>query len=363
MRKFRLKYSGDFLNEQEQVASGYLGDQLYKGADFIDYSFLMDQAPTPGDTTYSDRLYSMQIEPHHLTNADGIVLIRPYVRASTFANGAENLVVIGRSGVGTDKIDLDACTQNDVAVFNAPGTLIHSTASAAMTFVLALAKKLPGQEKMARTGNWENQPSVTGDDLCDLTLGVVGLGRIAAELLRLLKPFGMNVISYSPYSKPEEAEALGVTLVPDLDTLLRESDIVTLHCWLDDQTRGMMGEREFRLMKPTAYFINTGRGELMQQKALTKALQENWIAGAALDVFEHEPLPADDPLIGLDNVILTPHWLPTTNKIVRDVMDTMARGILNTAQGIIPENVVNAAVLERPGFQAKLARFAENRMG
>jgi phosphoglycerate dehydrogenase-like enzyme len=186
---------------------------------------------------------------------------------------------------------------------------------------------------------------------------------IAAELVRLLAPFGMHVVAYSRHAGAAEAKALGVTLVPDLNTVFRTADYVSLHWQLDEHSRGRIGEREFRLMKPTAYFINTARGEIVCQKDLVLALREKWIAGAGLDVFEHEPLPADDPLIGLDNVILTPHWLPTTHKVVRDVMDMMARGMVRASRGQIPENVVNTAVLERPGFRAKLARFAENRRG
>lgn len=358
MRTFELRFSGDMLDEQGKVATGYFGEDVYRTAPFLRHAFLDDQAPH--DPGYWDRLYSLQMEPQHIAEANGLVIIRPYVRASTFARGAENLVVIGRAGVGTDKIDMKACTQNDVAVFNVPESLTHSTASAAMVFILALAKKLPAQERMARSGCWKDQSRVIGDDLIGQTLGIIGLGRIAKELIRLLVPFQMRVIAYSPYTKPEEAKALNVTLVPDLNAVLRESDYVSLHCWLDEHTRGMMGEREFRLMKPTAYFINAGRGELVHQKALVRALQEKWIAGAGLDVFEEEPLPADDPLAKLDNVILTPHWLPTTHKAVKEVMSAMAQGMLRAAQGKVPDNVVNTDVLSRPGFRAKLARFADN---
>ena len=120
--------------------------------------------------------YSMQIEPHHVAAADGLVIIRPYVRREAFARGAERLAVIGRAGVGTDKIDLKACTENDVAVFNAPDSLTHSTASAAMVFILALAKQLPAQERIARSGDWRSQANATGNDLIGQTLGIVGLG-------------------------------------------------------------------------------------------------------------------------------------------------------------------------------------------
>ena len=134
------------------------------------------------------------MEPHHIAGANGLVIIRPYVRASTFAHGADDLVVIGRAGVGTDKIDMNACTQNDVAVFNAPESLTHSTASAALVFILALAKKLPAQERMARSGCWKGQGDVIGDDLVGQTMGIVGLGRISRELIRLLTPFRMRIL-------------------------------------------------------------------------------------------------------------------------------------------------------------------------
>jgi phosphoglycerate dehydrogenase-like enzyme len=267
------------------------------------------------------------------------------------------LVVIGRAGVGTDKIDLAACTEHDVAVFNAPDSLTHSTASAALLLMLALAKRLPGQERMARSGNWQHQASVTGDDLVGQTLGIIGLGRISWELIRLLKPFQMRVLACSRHCPAAEAAAQGVTLV-DLDTLLRESDHVSLHCALNDSTRGFFGEREFNLMKRTAYFINTGRGELVNQQALARALEERRIAGAGLDVFSPEPLAAVDPLTRLENVVLTPHWLPTTTRAGRRVGEAMARGTLRAARGESPEHLVNPKVRERLRFQAKLARFA-----
>ena len=357
MKNFEVLFSGDFLNAAGKVATGYLGEDLLAAAPHVRWSFIMEQSPVKLGDAYSEQLYQMQLEPQHVAGADGVVIIRPYVRRSAFANGAERLVVIGRAGVGTDKIDLAACTENDVAVFNAPDSLTHSTASAALLLLLTLAKRLPAQERMARSGDWRNQASETGDDLTGQTLGIIGLGRISWELIRLVEPFGMRVLAFSRHCLAAEAAARRVTLV-DLDTLLRESDHVSLHCALNDSTRGFFGEREFNLMKRTAYFINTGRGELVQQAALTRALETRRIAGAGLDVFSPEPLAGDDPLTRLDNVILTPHWLPTTQRAVRLVCEAMARGILHAAQGEPPEDVVNPEVLERPRFKAKLARFA-----
>jgi phosphoglycerate dehydrogenase-like enzyme len=199
-----------------------------------------------------------------------------------------------------------------------------------------------------------------GEDLTGQTLGIVGLGATGRELVRLVAPFEMRVLAYSPRANRAEAAALGVELVGDLQEVLKQSDFISLHCRLEPHTRRLIGERELRLMKSTAYFVNVGRGELVDQAALVRALGEHWIAGAGLDVFEHEPLAANDPLVALDNVILTPHWLPSTRQAARLTMETMSRGIIAASQGCIPSNVVNREVLDRSGFQRKLAAYAQN---
>lgn len=359
MQPFQAYYSGDFLDANGKVAAGYCGEDLLQIAPWVKHGFFMDQSPVTLGASYGEKLYNLELEPHHIAAADGIVVVRPYVRRSAFARGADRLVVIGRAGVGTDKIDLAACTENNVAVFNAPDSLTHSTAAAAMLLLLALAKKLFAHDRMARSGNWRNQAAITGEDLTGQTLGIIGLGRISWELIRLLEPFGMRILAYSRHCRPEQAAERKVQLV-DMDTLLRESDYVSLHCDLSSSTRGFFGAREFSLMKPTAYFINTGRGELVRQDEMVRALQERRIAGAGLDVYAHEPLAATDPLTALDNVILSPHWLPTSHRVVRLVGTAMAEGILRAARGQVPDNVVNPQVLAQPGFKEKLKKFAVN---
>jgi phosphoglycerate dehydrogenase-like enzyme len=268
--------------------------------------------------------------------------------------------VIGRSGAGYDKIDVGACTQNDVAVFNAPRALNHSTASTALMFMLALAKKLFAQDRITRQGRWDLQAAVMGSELQGRTLGIVGLGHSGRELARLAAPFHMRMSAYSPHADPVQAVGLGVSLV-SLERLMAESDFVSIHARLAEGTRHMIGAPQLGLMKPGAFLVNVARGEIVDQRALTDCLRERRIAGAALDVFATEPLPAGDPLIALDNVILTPHWSPATVDIWQSTGLAMSTGMLRAAQGQVPENVVNRDVLTRPGFQAKLARFAENR--
>ncbi|MDE3067331.1 MAG: hypothetical protein KGJ60_07235, partial [Verrucomicrobiota bacterium] len=327
MSRFRVFYTGDYLTERGEMAVPDMALDLYKIHPSIEYDFFRDQSPKPGEKNYWERLYSLEVQPQHIAKANGIVIFRPWVKASAFVAGAENLVVIGRAGVGYDKIDLEACTANDVAVFNTPDTLTHSTASAAFLFILALSKRLPEQERLVRTGRWDLQPRTTGDDLPGKTLGIVGLGATGRELAHLMTPWQMRVIAYSPRAQPQQAAQLGVTQVPTLEQLFHESDFISLHCRLESRTRGMIGERQFRLMKPTACFINVARGELVQEGVLVQALRERWFAGAGLDVFEHEPLPEDHPLLKLENVILTPHWLPATRRAARLTMRQISNGM------------------------------------
>ena len=356
--RFTVAYTGDYLAEDGKPAIADIGLDRYDGHREIAVTFLHDQAPKPGDTGYQERLYSLEISAKDVASAEGIVIFRPWVKASAFVEGAERLIVLGRAGAGTDKIDLDACTENDVAVFNAPDSLTHATASSAFLLMLALAKRLPEQERMVREGRWDKQADTMGLDLPGKTLGIVGLGASGRELARLAGAWGMAILAYSPHASQIEAAHLGVTLVESLDELFAASDFVSLHNRLDARTRGLITAAHLKRMKPSAYFINVARGEIVDQAALVTALRDGWIAGAGLDVFEHEPLPKDDPLVSLPNVILTPHWLPSTRDAARLTMTLIADGMIRVSQGLLPDTIVNPAVLERPGFQAKLARFA-----
>jgi phosphoglycerate dehydrogenase-like enzyme len=362
VRVFRVALTGDFLDDSGAVAYGDAGLGDLEGRPDIRWHFLMDLAPKPGEPTYWSRLYSMEITPDQIRGVDGLVVLRPWVKRSTFATGAEDLVVIGRSGAGYDKIDLDACTEHGVAVFNAPLALNHATASSALLFILALAKRLPDQERIVRQGRWDRQAAVMGSELQDRTLGIIGLGHTGRELARLVAPFQMRLLAHSPHADPAEAQALGVRLT-SLEEVLRVSDFVSLHCRLTPETRQMIDAAQLTLMKPTAYLINVARGELVDQAALVDTLRQRRIAGAGLDVFEVEPLPLGDPLLDLDNVILTPHWLASSSDIWTATGKAMVAGMLRAARGERPENIVNPDVLARAEFHRKLSRFAENQVG
>ncbi len=359
MQPFRVAITGDYLNEAGELS--YPGEMGFGLMDkpFIERHFIRDLAPTRGDATYWNRLYHLETTPQHIAGVDALVVLRPWVKAGTFADGAQTLTIIARAGVGYDKIDIAACTANDVAVFNAPVALHHSTATSALMFMLALSKRLPEQERLTRTGRWDLQPVTVGTELDGRTLGIIGLGASGQDLVRLVAPFGMRIIAYSPHASAEQARALNVTLV-SLDDLMRDSDFVSLHASLTPDKVGMIGAAQLALMKPGAYFINVARGELVDQAALVNTLTERRIAGAGLDVYEVEPLPLNDPLIKLDNVILTPHWSPATADIFAAVGQSLFGGVIRAAQGLIPDHVINREVLERPDFQQKLGRFREN---
>jgi phosphoglycerate dehydrogenase-like enzyme len=196
-----------------------------------------------------------------------------------------------------------------------------------------------------------------GVELRDRTVGIIGFGGIGKELARLLSSFGVaRVLVFDPYADPESLRERGVQPTP-LDHLLRESDFISIHCPLTDETHGLIGERELGLMKPGAFLVNTARGPVVDQDAITTALRARKIRGAALDVFREEPVAADDPLLELDNVIVTPHYVAVTEELFRDYHRCAARQILAVKRGCIPGHVVNPEVVGASELQRKLARL------
>jgi phosphoglycerate dehydrogenase-like enzyme len=275
--------------------------------------------------------------------------------------GVDRLAVVARWGVGYDMIDVDALTRAGIALAITPNAVRRPVAEAILTLILALSKNLPAQDRTVRSGGWRGDLSRLGMGLQGKVLGSVGFGNIARELFRISQSLGFaRFIAHDPYVDPPAARALGVELLP-LDELLRVSDYVTVNTFLNRSTRGLVGEQQLRLMKPTAFLVNTARGAIVDQKALARALQEQWIAGAGLDVFEKEPVEPDEPLLRLDNVILTPHALAWTEEIVRDNGLEACQNILSVARGELPAGLVNREVIQNPAFQRKLERYREMR--
>ena len=215
-----------------------------------------------------------------------------------------------------------------------------------MARILALAKRLKLADRNARRGLWR---SVTNTFLLGKTVGIVGLGRIGSRVAELLRPFEVRLVAYSPSLSPERARRLGVELV-SLDTLLRESDFVTLHAVVRPDNRGMIGEAQLREMKPTAYLVNTARGALVDEQALARALREGWIAGAALDVFDPEPVSPDNPLLADDlfeKTVLSPHSAAATPELRQKMPLVQIENCLRALRGETPEYVANPEVLAR----------------
>lgn len=294
--------------------------------------------------------------PEALNQFDAIFALALRFTAESL-RGVERLALVSRWGVGYDMIDTEALTQADVLLAITPGAVRRPVAEAILTFIFTLSSNVMEQDRLVRRGGWRGDLPRLGRNLAGRTLGSVGCGNIAQELFRLVQAFGFGrLIAHDPYADAAKARALGVELV-SMEELFAESDYLTVNTPLSAATRGLIGEALLRRMKPTAYFINTARGPIVQQAALTRALRERWIAGAGLDVFEEEPLPMDDPLRELDNVILTPHGLAWTEEITRDNTLEACANILALARGEVPGGVVNREVLTRPGFQQKLARY------
>jgi len=213
----------------------------------------------------------------------------------------EGLELISQTGSHAYHIDMDAATRAGIVVCLAPGA--NSTAELAFGLMLAVMRRIPQSDRAMRNGEW---PLVLGYVLKGKTLGILGLGKIGAEVAAIGRAFGMSVIAWGPTLTPERAAKSQAAFMP-LDDVLRTADVVSIHLTLSNQSRGLVDERRLRLMKKSAYLINTARGAIIDEQALVRVLSEKAIAGAALDVFVEEPLPANHPLLELDNVVLTPH--------------------------------------------------------
>jgi len=255
---------------------------------------------------------------------------------------APRLQVVGRAGVGVDNIDLQAATEKGVVVVNAPTGNVISAAEHAIALMLALARHIPEANASLRGGRWDRKRFM-GLEVRGKTLGVVGLGQVGSEVARRARGLDMRVIANDPFVSEERARVLGVALVP-LDQLLREADFISVHTTLTEGTRGLIGEAELQTMKPTARIINTARGGVVGEAALEKALREGWIAGAALDVFEKEPVTSH-PLFGLDGMVVTPHLGASTAEAQERVAVDVAEQVMAVLSGEPARYAVNAPMI------------------
>src|SRR3989449_5824838 len=255
---------------------------------------------------------------------------------------SSTLQVVGRAGIGVDNIDLDAATEKGVVVVNAPTGNVISAAEHAIALMLSLSRHIPEANASLRSGKWE-RGRFMGLEVRGKTLGIVGLGQVGSEVARRARGLEMRVVAHDPFVPEERARVLGVDLLP-LDRLLRESDFVSVHTTLSEGTRSLLAEKELHMMKPSARVINTARGGIVSEAALEKALREGWIAGAALDVFEKEPL-TEHPLFELPNVVVTPHLGASTAEAQERVAVDVAEQILAVLSGQPARYAVNAPLI------------------
>jgi D-3-phosphoglycerate dehydrogenase len=296
--------------------------------------------------------FETELSPETAAKYDALAVMLGKVTRRTVSGQNRRLKLIARFGVGYDAVDVPALTDNGVILTITPDGVRRPVASSALTFILMLAHRVVIKDRLVREGRWAERVNHTGVGLSGRSLGSIGVGNIGSELFRLAMPFAMRYLACDPYVTQQSVAPLGVKLV-DLDTLLRESDFVCVNCPLNEQTRHMIGTRQFSLMRPTAFFVNTARGPIVDEKALFQALSKRTIAGAAIDVFEQEPTPADNPLLKLDNLIVTPHHVCLTDECINTVAASVFSACRELAHGRVPKNVVNQQVLGRvPYFHA-----------
>lgn len=254
--------------------------------------------------------------------------------------------MIIRYAIGVDNIDLKAATEKGIMVVNVPDYGIDEVSTYAVALLLCAVRKIPQTIDMIREKKWNYAITKPMYRTAGKTVGLVGLGRIPSSVAKKLSGFDMNIIAYDPYVSKDHADSLGVQLV-SLEHLMRESDYISIHCPLTAETKHLFDAKAFSVMKQTAYLVNTARGGIVDSNALYDALKNHTIAGAAVDVTEQEPLPADSPLRELDNLIITPHIAWYTEDSIDTLKEKLANEIVRVSRGERPLNVVNKDVLKK----------------
>ncbi len=341
-RKARVAVTRDLFDERGRSVSPGPGPSILDSLPDVEWDKFQE--------------YLTEVTSEQVKGFDMVISFAPYWTTRTFA-GNDQILSIHRGGVGYDMVDVPACTDAGVALFIIPGAVRRPVATGIMALMLALATRLRAKDIVTRAGKWdEGRKNYPGIGLAGKTLGSIGIGNIGHEVFRLAKPFGMKHIAYDPYITQNAVKDVDVQLV-DMDTVLARSDFVNVSCPLSEKTRHLIGEKELKKMKKTAYLINTSRGPVIDEAALVKAVREGWIQGAGIDVYEQEPTPADNPLLKLENVIVTPHSIALTDEFYITMWELIAQQIRQMIDGEKPETLVNPEVWDRPEFQNKLKKF------
>lgn len=285
-----------------------------------------------------------------LSNHDAVLAgVEPYSAEILSSRPAAQVKIISRWGVGYDSIDISAASDKGIVVTNTPGFLDEAVADYTFALFLSLARQIHTGYIAMKAGDWR---ASWGCDVAGKTLGLIGCGRIGMAVARRASGFNLRVLAFDPRPSPEGV-SLGIQFV-SMDELLAQSDFVSLHAAFRPENRNMIGEAQLRKMKPTALLINAARGALLDESALVRALRENWIAGAALDVFAEEPLPLNSPLRTAPNLLLTPHQASFAHDTGERVSMAAARAILDLLAGRRPQFALNPDVFASPQLRAKI---------
>jgi glyoxylate reductase len=281
-------------------------------------------------------------------NVDALAsLLSDKIDAEVF-NAAPKLKIVTQLAVGFDNIDIAEATKRGIYVTNTPEVLTDTTADFAWALLMAVARRVVEADKYVRTGQWKvswHPAMLAGRDIHGATIGIVGAGRIGYAVAKRAKGFDMKILFYDVVPRPEIEKDLGAEKV-DMDTLLKESDFVSIHVPLMKETHHLINAEKFKLMKKTAYIINNSRGPVVDEKALYEALKKGQIAGAGLDVFEQEPTPLDNPLLKLDNMVVAPHISSASLETRSKMAEMVAENLVAFFQGKKPPNLVNPDVMK-----------------
>lgn len=288
-----------------------------------------------------------------IKNYDALIVRSQTKVGSDVIEAADNLKVIGRAGVGVDNVDVEAATKKGIIVLNAPDGNTISTAELTIAMMLALARNIPQAHASLKSGAWDRK-SFTGVEISGKTLGIVGMGRIGTEVAKRMLAMNMTVLAYDPFLTTDKAESLGIKLV-DLDTIITQSDFITVHTPLTPETKGLFGAKEFARMKKGVRLINCARGGIYDEAALAEAIKNGHVAGAAIDVFPEEP-PTDRTLIDQPQTVVTPHLGASTKEAQENVAVDVAIEVIKVLKGESFKNAVNLPPL-RPEVRTAIQPF------
>lgn len=328
---FKVGLTRDFLSPDGKLNYKDIGLDILESAEGVEYEFLKE--------------HRSPVTPDMLKGYNAIISLAPAYNSDSFI-AINDLRAICRFGVGYDMVDLKACSDANIIVTITKGSVNYSVAEAVITWMLALCHRVPQKDKLVRSGGWSTRSLYMGRELRGCTLGIIGMGGIGGRLVEMVRAFGMNqTIAFDPYIEEERAKQYGVQLV-NLDYLMRHSDFISINCPLTKETLNLISEYELSLVKKEAFIINTARGGIINEEAIIQALTSNSIAGYATDVFASEPPSVDNPLFKLDNVIVAPHCIAWTDDLFKEIGRKACLQVVQVAQGKIPEDVVNAEILD-----------------